>query len=100
VAVAGGVRVLEPAVDLGLALALASSEAGRPLPDDVVALGEVGLGGEVRQIASTSRRLAEAGRLGFRRAVVPWSAPEPPPGIKAIRVGDLRSALAFAGLLP
>jgi len=100
VAVAGGVRVTEPAVDLGLALALASSEAGRPVPDDVVAVGEVGLGGEVRQVSSTPRRLAEAARLGFRRAVVPWSAPRPPPGISAVRVGDLRSALAFAELLP
>jgi len=99
-AIAGGVRVTEPAVDLGLALALASSQAGTPVPEDVVAVGEVGLGGEVRQVASTPRRLAEAGRLGFRRAIVPWSAPQPPPGISAVRVGDLRSALVFAQLLP
>jgi DNA repair protein RadA/Sms len=98
VAVAGGVRVNEPAVDLGLALALASSVAARPVPDDMVALGEVGLGGEVRQVASTPRRLAEAARLGFRRAILPWSAPPAPPGISALRAGDLRSALAFADL--
>lgn len=100
VAVAGGVRVNEPAVDLGLALALASSKVGRAVPDDVVAVGEVGLGGEVRQVASTPRRLAEAARLGFRRAIVPWSAPRPPPGIGALRVGDLRSALDITTLLP
>ena len=100
VAVAGGVRVNEPAVDLGLALALASSKVGRPVPDDIVAVGEVGLGGEVRQVASTPRRLAEAARLGFRRAIVPWSAPRPPPGITALRVADLASALDLTTLLP
>lgn len=99
VAVAGGVRVTEPAVDLGLALALASSEVGRPVADDIVAVGEVGLGGEIRQVTSTPRRLAEAARLGFRRAIVPWSAPCPPPGITALRAGDLSSALALADLL-
>ena len=98
VAVAGGVRVCEPSVDLGLALALVSSEAGRPVPDDMVALGEVGLGGEIRQVASTPRRLAEAARLGFRRAILPWTAPRPPPGISALRAADLRSALAYANL--
>ncbi len=100
VAVAGGVRVSEPAVDLGLALALVSSEKGRPVADDVVAVGEVGLGGEVRQVAATSRRLAEAARLGFRRAILPWTAPRPPPGITALRAGDLRSALDLATLVP
>ena len=100
VAVAGGVRVNEPAVDLGLALALASSERCRAVPPDVVAVGEVGLGGEVRQVASTSRRLAEAARLGFRRAIVPASAPRPPAGVTALPVGDLRSALDLCDLLP
>ena len=99
VAVAGGVRVNEPAVDLGLALALASSKVGRPVPDDIVAVGEVGLGGEVRQVASTPRRLAEAARLGFRRAIVPWSAPRPPPGITALRVADLAAALDLTNLI-
>ncbi len=97
-AVAGGVRVTEPAVDLGLALALASSKAGQAVPPDVIAVGEVGLGGELRQVASTPRRLAEAARLGFRRAVVPCSAPPPPPGITALRAADLRTALDLVGL--
>ncbi len=100
VAVAGGVRVNEPAVDLGLALALASSSAGVAVPADVVAVGEVGLGGEVRQVSSTPRRLAEAARLGFSRAILPRSAPPAPPGITAVRVNDLRSALARCNLLP
>ncbi len=98
VAVAGGVRVNEPAVDLGLALALASSKIDRAVPADVVAIGEVGLGGEVRQVGSTARRLAESARLGFRRAILPRSAPPPPPGITALRAGDLRTALDLVGL--
>ncbi|HUR17583.1 MAG TPA: DNA repair protein RadA [Acidimicrobiales bacterium] len=69
----GGVRVTEPAADLALGLALASAVADRPVPADVVACGEVGLAGEVRQVAQMGRRLAEAARLGFRRAVVPAS---------------------------
>src|SRR4051794_9363500 len=75
----GGVGVAEPAGDLALALALASAVSGVPVPPDIVACGEVGLAGEVRQVAHTDRRLREAGRLGFRRALVPVSAPDPPP---------------------
>jgi len=96
--VVGGVRIAEPGADLGLGLATASSIVGRPLPGDLVACGEVGLGGELRQVAHTSRRLAEAARLGFRQAVVPFSAPEPPAGIEAIRVGSLADAVDRLGL--
>ena len=64
----GGIRVLEPAADLALALALASAVTGRPLPADLVVFGEVGLGGEVRQVPHAPRRLAEAARVGFRHA--------------------------------
>ncbi len=69
--VAGGVRVMEPAADLPLVLALASSLTGRPLPADAVAFGEVGLGGEVRTVGRTEERLKEALKLGFRRAMLP-----------------------------
>ena len=61
----GGVRVADPGADLAVCLALASAATGVPVGDDVVVLGEVGLGGEVRQVAHTPRRLAEAARLGF-----------------------------------
>lgn len=71
----GGVRVNEPGADLALGLAVASALRGRPAPPDLVACGEVGLGGELRQVAHT-RRLAEAARLGFKRAMVPYSAPD------------------------
>lgn len=95
----GGVRVVEPGADLALALAMVSSIIGRPLPADLVACGEIGLCGELRQVSQTGRRLAEAARLGFRRAVVPASAPEPPPGFEVLRAATLVEALAKAGLV-
>jgi DNA repair protein RadA/Sms len=96
--VAGGVRVDEPGADLGVVLAIASAAHDQPVPADLVACGEVGLAGEIRQVAQVERRLAEAARLGFRRALVPPSAPSPPPGIEAIRVRSVADALARAGL--
>jgi DNA repair protein RadA/Sms len=93
----GGVKLLEPGADLALALALASSLTGVAVGDDLVACGEVGLAGELRQVAATPRRLAEAARLGFRRAVVPASTPDPPPGIVALRATTLVEALELAG---
>ena len=66
--VTGGVRLSEPAADLAVVAALCSSVKDRPLPADAVFLGEVGLGGEIRPAAALDRRLAEAERLGFRRA--------------------------------
>ena len=94
----GGVRVIEPGADLALALAVASSRAGTPLPADLVACAEVGLGGELRQVSQTPRRLAEAARLGFRRALVPQSAPDAPDGIAAIRVATVKDAITEGGL--
>ncbi|CAN5164201.1 DNA repair protein RadA [soil metagenome] len=90
----GGVRVAEPGADLAVALALVSALTDRPLPADLVALGEVGLGGELRQAVQMPRRLAEAARLGFRRAVVPTSAPDAPPGLTLVRAGTLAEAIS------
>ena len=94
----GGVKIVEPAADLGIALALASSRFNTPIPDGLVVCGEIGLGGELRQVAHGERRLAEAARLGFTRALVPRLAPDPPEGIKAIRVGTLAEAVAAVGI--
>ncbi|QXC59249.1 DNA repair protein RadA [Aquihabitans sp. G128] len=96
----GGVKVVEPGVDLALGLAIVSSLTGVPVPGDLVACGEVGLGGELRQVAHTPRRLSEAARLGFHRAVVPISAPAAPAGVQEIRVGTLAEAVSRLGLLP
>jgi len=94
----GGVRVVEPGADLALALALASAHTDTALPDDLVACGEVGLGGELRQVSQTPRRLAEAARLGFGQALVATSAPDPPPGITVRRAGTLSEAVVALGL--
>ncbi|MGH9206064.1 MAG: DNA repair protein RadA, partial [Acidimicrobiales bacterium] len=91
--VVGGVRVAEPAADLGLGLALASAQTGRALPEGLVACGEVGLGGEVRLVGQTTKRLTEARRLGFARAVVPVSAPDGPDGMELARVSTLSDAV-------
>lgn len=72
VSLAGGVSVEEPALDLPLVLAMASSARDRPLPSSTLSCGEVSLLGEVRPIRGLERRLREAARLGFRRAIVPW----------------------------
>lgn len=71
--VTGGLRVREPALDLGLVLALSSGYRGRPLPERCVVFGEVGLSGEVRSVRNIPRRLQEIARLGYRKAIVPQS---------------------------
>jgi DNA repair protein RadA/Sms len=70
-ATVGGVRLTEPSVDLAIALAMSSAAADLSVPGSVVAIGEVGLAGEVRRVPGVARRLAEAERMGFRRAIVP-----------------------------
>ena len=95
----GGVRLTEPGLDLAICLAIVGAVLDRPLPPDVVAFGEIGLAGEVRQVAHTARRLNESERLGFRRAIVPKNAPEPEStGLTLLRVATLPEALMAAGL--
>jgi len=92
----GGIRAVEPATDLPLALAVASAAAGTPFPADLVSFGEVGLAGELRQVPGTGRRLAEAARLGFTRALVPASTLDGPDGVALLRVRTVAEALAVA----
>jgi DNA repair protein RadA/Sms len=89
--IAGGLRLTEPAGDLALSAALASSVYDRVLPSDVVCIGEVGLGGEIRSVSQTERRLAEAASLGMRTAYVSErSVPRQlPAGLNAIGVRSL-----------
>jgi len=70
-ATVGGVRLTEPSVDLAIAVAMASAAANLSISGSVVAIGEVGLAGEVRRVPGVARRLAEAERMGFRRAIIP-----------------------------
>jgi DNA repair protein RadA/Sms len=94
--VAGGVRVAEPAADLAVALALASSRLDLPLPPDVAACGEIGLGGELRRVARLEERLREAARLGYGRVLVPArAAPGALGGATPIGVDDVGQAVEW-----
>jgi len=94
VSVAGGVGVDEPAADLGIALAVASSLRDRPVDPRAVLIGEVGLAGEIRSVPQMGKRLAEAARLGFARAVIPASGTgDAPAGLQVNAVTDLTTAL-------
>ncbi len=93
VSTVGGLRVNEPAADLAIALALASAVTGKAIGEDVVACGEVGLAGEIRQVPGLERRLGEAARLGFRHAVVPESCPEGSGALHLLRAGTLFEAV-------
>jgi DNA repair protein RadA/Sms len=88
-ATVGGMRVVEPAADLALALAITSARRDVALPSDVVVLGELGLAGEVRRVAGVERRLAEAARLGFTHALVPPDSGDAPPGMRLTEVRDV-----------
>jgi DNA repair protein RadA/Sms len=98
--VVGGVRLSEPGSDLGLALALVSAATNTPAPADLVVCGEIGLGGEVRSVAQTSRRIAEAARLGFSKAIVPATNIDTVKhkGITVLGASSLAEALALAQL--
>ena len=69
--IAGGLRITEPALDLGIVMALVSSYQDRALPDQTIVFGEVGLSGEVRAVTMAEQRVAEAVRMGFRNCILP-----------------------------
>ncbi|MEE8219971.1 MAG: magnesium chelatase domain-containing protein, partial [bacterium] len=95
--VAGGVRVEEPAADLGVACAIISSFRNRPIPSEAVCLGEVGLTGEVRTVPHLEARCKEAAALGFKRAIVPprSGASKPDLALEAVEVATLEEAFAY-----
>ncbi len=96
VSTVGGVRLSEPSTDLAVALSLASSLADQPLPDALVAVGEVGLAGDLRNAPGTARRLQEASRIGFDKAVVPAGAlreQAPPPDMRVFEADTLERAV-------
>jgi DNA repair protein RadA/Sms len=95
--VAGGVRVDEPAADLGMAMAIVSSLRDTPVRADAAVIGEVGLGGEIRSIHQIDKRLAEAQKLGFKRCILPRNnmhSVRVPAGITLIQVESINEALA------
>ncbi len=99
VSVAGGVRVEEPATDLGIALAVASSYWDVPIDERTVVFGEIGLGGEVRRVTLAAKRAQEAERLGYERIILPKhaiAAGERPKGVELVEVGTIREAIDAA----
>ena len=93
--VAGGLKIGEPAADLGIALAIASSFRDMRVDPGLVAVGEVGLSGELRAVSQPDRRVAEAARLGFKRCIIPKVGAKvtPPKGIEIMPMGTLREAV-------
>lgn len=97
--VVGGLQVDEPAVDLAVAVAVASSVCNRPVAADLALVGEIGLSGELRSVGQLPRRLIEAAKLGFTRVLVPATAArklEPPPGLQVLGARTVREALEMA----
>lgn len=97
--VVGGLKIAEPAADLTVALAIASSFRNQPVAEDLVVIGEVGLSGELRTVAQAQRRLIEAARLGFKRALVPQmltKMKDAPDGIQLVGARTLADALQVA----
>ena len=97
VSTVGGARLSDPASDLAVAVALASADHGRPAPAGVVAMGELGLAGELRRVRDLPQRIAEAGRLGFRTAIVPADGERrgvrTVDGMRVVEATDIATAL-------
>lgn len=89
--VAGGVRIDEPAADLGVAAAIASSFLDRPLPPHALLLGEIGLAGEVRAVSQAEVRLREGAKLGFTTAIVPEASFKQVEGVSGVSLSGVRS---------
>ena len=89
--IAGGIRLSEPATDLGVVLAIASSYKNRPIAEDVIVFGEVGLSGEVRAVAMPEQRVVEARKLGFQTCIIPEVSREAVKNIEDIRIIGVRN---------
>ena len=97
--VIGGLRLDEPGADLPVVLAVASSYRDKAMPDDLVAIGEVGLTGEIRSVSHMNQRLGEVARLGFKKCIIPYRGSEKleiPGDLTVYRVRNLREAIETA----
>ncbi len=96
--IAGGIRMNEPAIDLGIVLAVISSYRDQPIPDHVMAFGEVGLSGEIRAVGMALQRVQEAKKLGFQTVILPkvsLKAVEKMKGIRLLGVRSLRELMTL-----
>ena len=97
--VIGGLRLDEPGADLPVVLAVASSYRDTPIADDLVAIGEVGLTGEIRSVSNMNQRLGEVARLGFKKCIIPRNGSEKleiPAGLAVYRVRNICEAIETA----
>ena len=84
--IAGGIRINEPAIDLGIVMAIVSSFKNRPVDPKTIVFGEVGLSGEVRAVNMPEQRVAEAKKLGFQTCIIPEVSMDMVKGIKGIQI--------------
>lgn len=96
--IAGGIRISEPAADLAVAAALVSALQNKPLPPETVFFGEIGLAGEVRQVAQADLRLKEATKLGFKKAVIPKAKGKKLTDVKSVNVNEINYISALEKL--
>ena len=89
--VIGGLQIDEPASDLGIAMALISSLTDKKVPDDLIAIGEIGLAGECRGVSNIEQRVREAARLGFKQALIPISNMQNCPDVKGISIHPIKN---------
>jgi DNA repair protein RadA/Sms len=97
--VVGGLQLNEPGADLAIVLAVASSYRDYPIPNDLVAIGEVGLTGEIRSVSNMNQRLSEVARLGFNKCIIPkngYEKLEIPNNLTVYRVKNIREAIEIA----
>ena len=90
--IAGGMNVFEPSIDLGVILAILSSLVEKPIGDDLCVVGEVGLSGEVRAVPFVTSRIKEAGKIGFKRIIVPDKAGDSKSDIEVLKVSNVSEA--------
>lgn len=91
--IAGGMKIVEPAADLAMVLALYSSYKNQPLPDELIAFGEVGLSGEVRGVSMAKQRVLEAKKLGYQICMLPYSNLKQVEDLKGIKIVPIRSII-------
>ncbi len=98
VSIAGGMRINDPAIDLGIACAIASSMRNKPVDESTMIIGEVGLAGEIRGVSNIMQRVKEADKLGFKQCIIPASNYDTAMeklGIKVIKVANIVEALGI-----
>ena len=85
--IAGGIRMMEPAIDLGIALAVVSSFQNKPIEEKTLVFGEIGLSGELRAVSMAEQRVLEAAKLGFTTCILPQASKESLAGLRSIPKG-------------